>query len=69
MMKICGSERITVQFSLLHNEALCDLFGSLSVIWVMESRRLRWTRHVSVYVRHEIRPYYWVPPIISMCEP
>jgi hypothetical protein len=31
----------------LHNEKLCDLYSSPSVIGIMKSRRMRWAGHVA----------------------
>jgi hypothetical protein len=30
----------------LHNEELCDLYSSPSIIRIIKSRRMRWARHV-----------------------
>jgi hypothetical protein len=31
----------------LHNEELCDLYSSLSIIRIIKSRRMRWVGHVA----------------------
>jgi hypothetical protein len=31
----------------LHNEELCDLYSSLSIIRIIRSRRMRWAGHVA----------------------
>ena len=36
-----------IRFELLHNEELNDLYSSLSIVWVIKSKRMRWVRHVA----------------------
>jgi hypothetical protein len=31
----------------LHNEELNDLYSSLTIVWVIKSRRIRWAGHVA----------------------
>jgi hypothetical protein len=31
----------------LHNEELHDLYSSPTIVWVIQSRRMRWARHVA----------------------
>jgi hypothetical protein len=31
----------------LHNEELCDMYSSLSIIRIIKSRRMRWAGHVA----------------------
>jgi hypothetical protein len=31
----------------MHNEELCDLYSSPSIIRIIKSRRMRWARHVA----------------------
>jgi len=31
----------------LHNEELKDLYSSLNIVWVIKSRRMRWSGHVA----------------------
>jgi hypothetical protein len=38
---------VTGKWRRLHNEELYALYSSLNIIWVIKSRRLRWTGHVA----------------------
>jgi hypothetical protein len=40
-------DEVTGGWRKLHNEELCDLYSSPSIIRMMKSRRMRWTRHVA----------------------
>jgi hypothetical protein len=40
-------DEVTREWRRLHNEELDDLFSSSNIIRVIESRRMRWARHVA----------------------
>jgi len=46
---IFGTRRdeVTGKWRRLHNEELNDLYSSPNILWVLKSRRLRWTGHVA----------------------
>jgi hypothetical protein len=48
-LTIFGPKRdeITREWRKLHNEELCDLYSSPSVIRIIKSRRIRWASHVA----------------------
>jgi hypothetical protein len=41
----------------LHNEELLDLYSSPTIVWVIESRRIRWAGHVAR--RGELCTGFW----------
>jgi hypothetical protein len=43
----------------LHNEELCDLFSSRSIISIMMSRRMRWEEYVARMGRRGSHIGYW----------
>jgi hypothetical protein len=49
LRRIFGPKRdeVTGEWRRLHNEELCALYCSPNIIWVIKSRRLRWTGHVA----------------------
>jgi hypothetical protein len=49
LRKIFGPKRDEVigSWRKLHNEELYDLYGSPSIIRIIESRRIRWARHIA----------------------
>jgi hypothetical protein len=49
LMKIFGPERdeVTGEWRKLHNEELCDLCSSRSIIRIIKSTRMRWAGHVT----------------------
>jgi hypothetical protein len=49
LRRIFGSKRdeVTGGWRKLHNEELCDLYSSPSIIIMIKSRRMRWAGHVT----------------------
>jgi hypothetical protein len=49
LRKIFGPKRdeVTGEWRKLHNKELRDLYSSLSIIRIIESRRMRWVRHLA----------------------
>ena len=49
LRRIFGLKRdgVTGEWKKLHNEELNDLYSSPSIVWVIKSRRMRWTEHVA----------------------
>jgi hypothetical protein len=43
----------------LHNEELCDLYSSSSIIRMIKSGKMRWAGHVARMVEREMRLGYW----------
>jgi hypothetical protein len=48
-VRILGRKRseVTGEWRRLHNEELHYRYSSPNIIWVVKSRRMRWTRHVA----------------------
>jgi hypothetical protein len=49
LRRIFGPRRdeVTGEWRKLHNEELCELYSSLSIIRIIKSRRMRWVGHVA----------------------
>ena len=50
LRKILGPKRdeVTREWRELHNEELNDPYRSPNIIWLIESRRMRWAGHVAL---------------------
>ena len=44
-------DEVTREWRRLHNEELNGLYSSPNIVRVINSRRMRWARHVGVWVR------------------
>jgi hypothetical protein len=49
LRRIFGLKRdeVTEEWRKLHNEEICDLYSSPSIIRIIKSRRMRWAGHVA----------------------
>jgi hypothetical protein len=49
LRRIFGPKRdeVTGEWRKLHNEELCDLYSSPSIIRIIKSKRMRWAGHVA----------------------
>jgi hypothetical protein len=49
LRRICGLKRdeVTGGWRKLHNEELHNLYSSLSIIRMIKSRKMKWSRHVA----------------------
>jgi hypothetical protein len=61
LRRIFGPKRdeVTGGWRKLHNEELCDLYSSPSIIRIIKSRRTRWAGHVARRGRRGTRIGYW----------
>jgi hypothetical protein len=59
--RIFGPKRdeVTGEWRKLHNEELCDLYSSSSIIRIIKSRRIRWAGHVARRGRRRTHIDYW----------
>ena len=57
LRRIFGLKRdeVTGQWSTLHNEELNDLYCSPNIVWMIKSKRMRWTEHVARMGIGEVR--------------
>ena len=49
LRRVFGPKRdeVTMEWRKLHNEELRDLYSLPNIVWVVKSRRMRWTGHVA----------------------
>ena len=49
LRRVFGAKRdeVTGEWRKLHNEELNDLYCLPNIVWVVKSRRIRWTGHVA----------------------
>jgi hypothetical protein len=61
LRRIFGGKRdeITGEWRKLHNEELNDLYPLSIIIGVIQSRRMRWARHVACIGRGEVHAGFW----------
>jgi hypothetical protein len=52
-------DEVTGGWRKLHNEELCDLYSSPSIIRIIKSRRIRWTGYVARMRRRGTHVDYW----------
>jgi hypothetical protein len=56
LRRILGPKRdeVTGIWRKLHTEELHDLYSSPTIVWLIKSRRIRWTGHVAFMGRGEV---------------
>jgi hypothetical protein len=61
VLRIFGSRRdgVTGEWRKLHNEELCDLYPSPSIIRMIKSLRMRWAGHLACMGRRGMHIGYW----------
>jgi hypothetical protein len=52
-------DKVIGEWRRLRNEELMDLYSSPSIVWVMNSRRMRWAGHVARMGRGEVCTGFW----------
>ena len=46
-LRVFERDEVTGEWRILHYEELNDLYCSSNIVWVIESRRMRWAGHVA----------------------
>jgi hypothetical protein len=61
MLRVFGPKRDEVpgKWRKLHNEELCELYSSPTILRVIKSRRMRWAGHVARMGRGEVCTGFW----------
>jgi hypothetical protein len=61
LRRIFGPKRdeVTGEWRKLHNEELCDLYSSPSIITLFKSKKMRWPEHVAQIEEKSTRIGYW----------
>ena len=61
LRRIFGHKRceVTGEWRKLHNEKDADLYSSPNIVWVIKSRRMRWTGHVASGEKGEVYTGFW----------
>jgi len=61
LRRIFGPKRgeVTGELRKLHHEELNDMYVSPNIVWVIKSRRMRWTGHVARMGRGEAYTGFW----------
>ena len=61
LRKVCGSKRdkVTGDWRKLHNDELCDMYSSPSIICALKWRRMRWVGHVAQTGKRGMQTGFW----------
>jgi hypothetical protein len=56
LRRIFGAKRdkVSGEWKRLHNKELYDLYPSANIIWVIQSRRIRWVGHLAQTEKGEV---------------